>query len=436
MTIRNKFIACLGLLPAWLAQSAAAVQRFSQPEFEGGHKIPMFQIPPLPAGVAWEYLDVLLLTAALGLGVWLVHRRRSRAGMFALMLACLAYFGFIRKGCICPIGAIQNVAASLGQADYSVPVPVLLFFLLPLVVALFFGRVFCGAVCPLGAIQDLMIVGRIKPLPRWLAAGLSLFRHAYLGLSVLLAALGAGFIICEYDPFVGFFRLSGPVVMLVAGGVMLALGVFVARPYCRFLCPYGALLELAGRFAWRQVVITPYECVACGLCTESCPFDAIATPSGGVPPDGLTPGRKVLMRRLILVPVILVLCLTLGRAAATSLANLHPTVRLAGELQVRAANAAAVPAETVQAFDENAGDSQAVLAEARAIVARFRIGAPLLGLFLGSVVCIALLGLATYRTRTVFRPDPGRCLACTRCYGHCPVTRAKGAKHGPDATAG
>jgi hypothetical protein len=105
-------------------------------------------------------------------------------------------------------------------------------------------------------------------------------------------------------------------------------------------------------------------------------------------------------------------------------------------LQVRAANAAAVPAETVQAFDENAGDSQAVLAEARAIVARFRIGAPLLGLFLGSVVCIALLGLATYRTRTVFRPDPGRCLACTRCYGHCPVTRAKGAKHGPDATAG
>lgn len=426
----------IGLLPVWLVQSVSAEQRFSQPEFEGGHVIPVFQTPPLPSDVVWQYFDVFLLAVALGLGVWLVHWRRSRAGLFVLMLACLTYFGFIRKGCICPIGAIQNIAASLSQADYHVPVHVVFLFLLPLVVALFFGRIFCGAVCPLGAIQDMMIFGRLKPLPRWLSAGMSLFRHFYLGLAVLLAALGAGFIICEYDPFVGFFRFGGPPGMLMAGGVMLVLGVFVARPYCRFLCPYGVLLALASRFAWRPVVITAQECVVCGLCPDACPFDAIVAPSDGVPSDGIRAGRKVLLRRMLFVPVIMVLCLMLGRGAAPGLATMHPTVRLAKELQMRAAGMTVNAVETVQAFDENAGDVLVVAAQARILEARFRVAGPVLGLFIGVVVCMTLLRLAAHRTRISYRPDQGRCLACTRCYGHCPVTRAKGVCHGSDSSAG
>jgi ferredoxin len=436
MKLRIGLLASIGLLPAWLVQSAGAEQRFSQPEFEGGHVIPAFHVPPLPPDVAWQALDVVLMAAALGIGVWLVHWRRSRAGLFVLMLACLGYFGFVRMGCICPIGSIQNVAASLGQAGYHVPVHVVVLFLLPLIVALFFGRVFCGAVCPLGAIQDLMVFGRLKPLPRGLAAGLGLLRYVYLGLGALLAALGAGFIICEYDPFVGFFRLSGPPVMLMSGGALLVLGAFVARPYCRFLCPYGVLLELASRFAWRPVSITPRDCVSCGLCTDACPFDAINTPSRGLPPDGLARGRKSLIRRLLAVPAVLVLCLTLGRVAATSLAQQHPTVQFARELQARATGMAAAPSETAQAFDENGGDPRAVAREAVVITSRFRTGAALLGLFVGAAVCAALLRLGTYRSRTTFVPDQGRCLACTRCYGYCPVKRAKGGRCEPDPTAG
>jgi ferredoxin len=417
---------------------AFAEQRFSQPDFEGGHRIPAFKLPSLPPGIDQEVLNLGLLAAALGLGVWLVHKRRSRAGLFALMIGCLIVFGFIRQGCLCPIGAIQNVAAGLADSGFSVSVTALLLFLLPLGVALFFGRIFCGAVCPLGAIQDLMIVGRIKPLPRWLSGTLGLFRHLHLGLAVLLAALGAGFIICRYDPFIAFFRLSGTPTMLVAGGLLLALGVFVARPYCRFLCPYGVLLGWAARFAWRPVTIVPRDCISCGLCTDACPFDAIDAPSEGAPAGGWERGRKLLTRRLLMLPLILTLGAALGYGAASSLARLHPDVRLAEALRQRAVAplADAEAAEAVAAFEEQGGDPHVLAGTATGIAQRFGVGATLLGLYLGAVVCGALYKPAVYRSRAIFEPDADRCLACTRCYAFCPVTRKKGAVRGTDATAG
>jgi len=53
-------------------------------------------------------LDVAMLSAGLGLGAWLILKRRTRNGVMLLSVGTIAYFGFYRKGCICPIGAIQN----------------------------------------------------------------------------------------------------------------------------------------------------------------------------------------------------------------------------------------------------------------------------------------------------------------------------------------
>jgi polyferredoxin len=92
---------------------------------------------------------------------------------------------------------------------------------------------------------------------------------------VLFAATGTSFLICRFDPFVSFFRLSGSLTMFIAGAAFLIVGTVVGRPYCRFLCPYGALLNLFSRFSRRNVTVTPDECVVCGLCKNACPFDAI-----------------------------------------------------------------------------------------------------------------------------------------------------------------
>ncbi len=232
---------------------------------------------PQPKAAWWSAVDALLLALAMGLSAWIVLGRRSRNWLVVLTVGCLLYFGFYREGCVCPIGAIQNVTVALTDASYTVPFVVLVFFFLPLIAALLIGRVFCGGVCPLGAIQDLVLLKPVQ-VPRRLDKALGTLKYAYLILAVWYAvapAVDREFIICRFDPFVGFFRFAGPGNMMLVGGGLLALGLFVGRPYCRYLCPYGAILAILARFSWKGVTITPDKELDCGLCVESCPLGAI-----------------------------------------------------------------------------------------------------------------------------------------------------------------
>lgn len=260
------------------AWAASAIERFPPPDLGDDYVYPMSTQAPARAGwLGW--VDVAVLAAALGVASWVVFARRSRRGVVALSIFSLAYFGFYLRGCVCPIGSIQNVALALGDSSYVVPWVVLAFFALPLVFALLFGRVFCSGVCPLGAMQDLALLRAVR-VPRGLDAALRMLRWFYLGLAVLLAWAGAQFIICRYDPFVGFFRMSARLSLWVWSGGVLLLSFFVGRPYCRYLCPYGAILGLLSRVAWRKPSITPDDCIVCGLCADACPFGAIR--EGGV----------------------------------------------------------------------------------------------------------------------------------------------------------
>lgn len=242
----------------------------------GNYVVPGVQ-RPVSRPAWWGAVDVAVLTGALAASAWLALRRRSRRGLVILTIGSLVYFGFYRDGCVCPIGAIQNVAVALVDHSYAVPVVVVIFFFLPLVAALLFGRVFCGGVCPLGAIADLVVIRPVQ-VPRRLDKALGAIKYLYLIVAVWLAIRPAetrDFVICRFDPFVGFFRLTGPGHMLIIGGVLLLLGMFIARPYCRYLCPYGAILAVLSRLSWRGVTITPDKELDCGLCVGSCPFGAI-----------------------------------------------------------------------------------------------------------------------------------------------------------------
>jgi len=191
-----KIIALIFVLIIVLSSLSQVVERFPKPDFKSGYTRPLATAPE-PRSLGLEYLDVFVLLGTLSLASYFALKLRSRKHIFLLMVFSLIYFGFWREGCVCSIGAIQNMTLAVVDSGYGIPLTVVAFFVLPLIFALFFGRTFCAAVCPLGAMQDAVVVKHIN-VPNWLAEVLGLFPYIYLGLAVLFTANGAGFIICQY----------------------------------------------------------------------------------------------------------------------------------------------------------------------------------------------------------------------------------------------
>ncbi len=410
----------LGLLLAGSAV-AWAEQRFPPPEFDTGHVLPVTTTPAARA-LTLQYLDVAVLIAALGLASWLIYRKRSRRGVMLLSIFSLAYFGFYRNGCICAIGTIQNLALGIFDRGYALPLTVLAFFLAPIVVALFGGRAFCAGVCPHGALQDLVLLKPVK-VPAWLEHSLGLVPFIFLGAGVAFAATGSAFIICRYDPFVPLFRLSGSVPLLTLGAAFLLVGVFVGRPYCRFLCPYGALLRLASMVSKWRVRVTPDYCTQCRLCEHSCPYGAmrepVAAPSRPEPP---AQQRRRLGRLLLALPFLITVGALLGSKLGGPASLLHPTVALAERYAAQQKAPQSYPPMTPEALalERAEVDPPALLASADVIRQRFVLAGWLFGAWVGLVIGAKLIALSIRTARTDYEPDRGMCFACARCFEYCP----------------
>lgn len=397
----------------------AQQQRFPKPEFETAYQQPQ---PTEPGArlLLMGYVDVLVLVFVLAMISWFALKRRSRRGIFWTSVFSLLYFGFYREGCICSVGAIQNVVLAFFDPTYSIPLTALLFFFIPLGFALFSGRTFCAGACPLGAIQDLVIFKPIE-LPKWLQKVLGIVPYLYLGLAVLYAATKSEFIICRYDPFVGIFRFDAGFEMFVLGGLLLLVGMFVARPYCRFLCPYGVLLGWMSKFSQKHLSITPAECIQCKLCVPSCPFGAINEP---VQEQG---DRRKNVNRLITYVMLLPLWALLGGFAGSlvhvPLSKINSTVYLAEQIIKHPELKTSNDNINVRTFMSSGKTFDQLVEEAQQIRSDFYVGSWLLGAFLGIAIGASLMSLSVFRKRTNYEPDKVDCLSCARCLDYCPVKK-------------
>ncbi|HKJ42858.1 MAG TPA: 4Fe-4S binding protein, partial [Sunxiuqinia sp.] len=279
---------------------------------------------------------------------------------------------------------------------------------------------FCAGACPLGALQDAVAFRPIE-LPKWLQKVLGLIPYLYLALAVLYAATRSEFLICRYDPFIGIFRFDAHFEMLLLGGLFLLVGVFVARPYCRFFCPYGVLLGWMSTFSNKHMTITPKECIQCKLCANSCPYGAIDEPAEEQ--GNRRSNVQRLMAYLLFIPLWMGIGGLAGSMVSPQLAKFNKTVYLAEQLLEHPEIRQDQNNIDARIFMQSGKTMDQLVTEAQAIRSQFYWGGWILGGFMGLVVGLTLVKLSSHRNKNDYEPDKTNCLSCGRCMDYCPVKK-------------
>ena len=194
----------------------------------------------------------------------------------------------------CPIGALQAV---LDSSTFKVSCYVLGFLMM---FGSLFGRFICGWLCPFGLVQDLVHkIPLFKKLKRKNLPGhkyLIYLKYVILVLfviilpSVIKDATGAGSPwFCEYICPSG--TLMGGIPLVIANtGLRTAIGgrffwkvallcaclicdLIVYRPFCKYICPLGAIYGLFNPISLYRFEIDKAACVKCGACQNACKMD-------------------------------------------------------------------------------------------------------------------------------------------------------------------
>ncbi len=405
------------------AAAVAAAERFPRPQFwETDHEYPVNIHPPART-LALEHVDLGVFVLCLCAAGYAALKKRSRRMLVSLSIFAVIYFGFYRQGCVCPVGSVQNIALALFQPGYRIPITVLLFFALPLVSALVAGRIFCAGVCPLGAVQELMLFRPIR-VPEWIDRPLRFLPWVYLVLALVMAGTGSAYIICQYDPFISVFRLSGSAAMIFITSSILLLGLFIGRPYCRYLCPYGALLELCSRLSHWHTTITPDECIKCKLCENSCPYNAIRTPVTGRMGPRRKRERAILAGVIIALPLLTAAGAHIGFRSHGVLSRTNLAVRTAEALVLAPGSVTDEQQDILDGFRLKEIPADELFAEAKRVKGQFATASGVGGGLLGIVLGALLISLTIRRRRKDYEPDRGLCVSCGRCYSYCPVGQA------------
>jgi NAD-dependent dihydropyrimidine dehydrogenase PreA subunit len=217
---------------------------------------------------------------------------------------------------------------------------------------------------------------------------------------------------------------------MLTGMAVLLVGLVVARPYCRYFCPYGVLLEICARLSWRSVSLTENTCINCRLCAGTCPVDAIVAPRAPLNDAARLRQFKRFMTLLALAPLLVAGCAGAGWLAGAAVAKAHPDVALVEHLD-RATPETEDLFPEIEAFKRTGKSRAAADAQAAQTVARFRSGCAGAGLFMGLVIALRLLGLTRLQRRALHEADRIRCVACGRCFAACPKNQTREVPCGP-----
>lgn len=196
---------------------------------------------------------------------------------------------------ICPFGGVVSLYQFLTSGSYTHQIHDSSFILMFLVIALtlIFGAVFCGWICPLGTVQEW--VGKLGKklwgkkynhfIPENIDMRLRYLRYIVLVLVLYVTANTGMLAFKSVDPYHALFQFWTGEVALTAFiilGITLLGSLLIERPWCKYLCPFGAVLGTLSKISLFTLRRNMDTCINCNACNRACPMNIDVTRSSSV----------------------------------------------------------------------------------------------------------------------------------------------------------
>jgi polyferredoxin len=152
--------------------------------------------------------------------------------------------------------------------------------------SLFLERWFCGYICPIGTIQELVFSTRkskkkfVQLIPYKVHKHLNIIKYIVFLFTAITAFLAAQYLYMKFCPVLAIAHIQN---ITIAGilvlGIIILVGFFVERFWCRYLCPYAAMMNLIEKIAdivgikRYKIFRNIHTSINCFNCLNYCPMN-------------------------------------------------------------------------------------------------------------------------------------------------------------------
>ena len=191
------------------------------------------------------------------------------------------------------MAGVMNLKDFALSGDVPAVHPAAMFLLVAfLAMSLLMKKAFCSWLCPIGTLSEHLwklgrkIFKKSLRVPRWVDLPLRSLKYLILGFfGFFIAVMSAEQIaLVMQSPYamvadvklLNFFRYMGETAAIVLLALVV-LSIVIENFWCRYLCPYGALMGLVSLLSPLKIRRDKEACIDCGKCSTACP----SHPAGG-----------------------------------------------------------------------------------------------------------------------------------------------------------
>lgn len=187
---------------------------------------------------------------------------------------------------LCPFGGVVTLHQFITTGTFvqKINSSSIILMTIAFVLAILFGPIICGWICPLGSIQEWFgKLGRKifktkfnNIIPAKYDKYLRFIRYIILVRVVYEISYTGKLIFQDVDPYYALFNFwseeiaIGSLVILL---VTLTLSLIIERPWCKYACPFGAVMGISNLFRIFKIKRNKSTCISCGACDRACPMN-------------------------------------------------------------------------------------------------------------------------------------------------------------------